>query len=80
MHQARSRGHAPACAASFLPGIAGQLDGTRPGTGAVLTQKAKLHGSKRIPFLRRHRTGTEAGPRFNPFLRKLSEMPRHGAD
>ena len=80
MHQARSRGHAPACAASFLPGIAGQLDGTRPGTGAVLTQKAKLHGSKTIPFLRRHRTGTEAGPRFNPFLRKLSEMPRHGAD
>lgn len=80
MHQARSQGHAPACAASFLPGIAGQLDGTRPGPDAVLTQKAKLLGSKKMPFLRRHRTGTEAGPRFNAFLRKLSETPRHGAD
>lgn len=45
------------------PGIAGQLrERHRPGPGAVLTQKAKLHGSKKIPFLRRHRTGTEAGP------------------
>lgn len=55
-------------------------DITRPGPGAILTQKAKLHGSKKNPFRRRHRTRTEAGPRFSPFLWKLSEMPRHGAD
>lgn len=49
----------PTCAASFLPGdCSPTTDITRPGPGAMLTQKAKLHGSKN-PFLRPHRTDAD---------------------
>ncbi|XP_070956459.1 uncharacterized protein [Macaca nemestrina] len=60
--QEHARVSAPVCAASFLAeDRLPTTDITRPGPGATLTQKTKLHGSeKRSPFLRRHHAGMQA--------------------